>query len=221
MVNETEFLDAIQKGETDKAKSLLEGEPELANAQTAGSLSALLLAAYYGQPAIAALLAERRTNLDIFEAAAAGKVERLQELLRAQPGLSNATAPDGFQPLGLACFFGHFEAARVLVQARAEINSPSRNTQKVMPLHSAAASRSLEIARLLLEMGADPNARQNNDVTPLQEAAANGQVELAELLLNHGAMIDSAQAQGETPLSLARKAGHSAMVDFLLKHGAE
>jgi ankyrin repeat protein len=201
--------------------SLLESEPELANACTPEGLSALLLAAYYGQPGIASLLAGRRTNLDIFEASAAGAVERLHDLLHTQPGLSNATAPDGFQPLGLACFFGHYEAARLLVEVGAGINSPSHNSQKVMPLHSAAASRSLEIARLLLEVGADPNARQNNDVTPLQEAAANGQIEMAQLLLENGAIIDTPQAQGETPLSLARNAGHADMVDFLLKHGAE
>lgn len=221
MVNEDEFLDAIQKGDTGKVSSLLEGTPDLANARTAAGLSALLLAAYYGQPEIAGLLAQRRANLDVFEAAAVGAVDRLQELLSAQPGLSNATAPDGFQPLGLACFFGHFEAARLLLEAGAEVNSPSHNAQKVMPLHSAASSRSLEIARLLLELGADPNARQNNDVTPLQAAAANGQIEMAELLLDNGAIIDAEQAQGETPLSLARKAGQSAMVDFLLKNGAE
>ncbi len=221
MVAETEFLDAVQHGQLEKVTALLGAEPGLADARTPGGLSALLLAAYYGQPAIATLLAERRTNLDVFEAAASGKLERLQALLQAQPGLANALAPDGFQPLGLACFFGHVEAARLLVEAGAEVNSPSRNAQKVMPLHSAAASRSLEIARLLLEADADPNARQNDGFTPLQEAAHNGQIEMANLLLKHGAVIDMAQDEGDTALSIARKAGHSAMVDFLLKHGAE
>ena len=220
MVNEAGFLEAIQKGNTEKVKSLLAGEPELVHTRTAQDLPALLLAAYYGQPGIADLLAERRDDLDVFEAAAAGKVERLRTLLQSQPGLANAVARDGFQPLGLACFFGRLEAARLLLDAGAEVNSASRNNQKVMPLHSAAASRSLEIARLLLDAGADPNARQNSDETPLQEAAANGQVALAELLLKHGAVIDAENTRGETALSLAQKAGHTEMVEFLQSHGA-
>lgn len=204
----------------EKVIQLSGSEPGLLNARGADGLSAVRLAAYYGHPAIAHLLAERRSDLDIFEAAASGRVERVRALVEAQPALANAVAADGFQPLGLACFFGHFEAAKCLVEHGAEVNSPARNQQKVMPLHSAAASRNLEIARLLLEHGADANARQNNDFTPLQEPAHNGQIEMAELLLENGANINAGQAQGQTALSIAQKAGQAEMAAFLIKHGA-
>jgi uncharacterized protein len=62
----------------------------------------------------------------------------------------------------------------------------------VMPLHSAAATGDpyarYELAKLLLEHGADPNARQQDDFTPLQAAEQPGDQRLAELLRQHGAV---------------------------------
>src|SRR5207253_9605208 len=110
-------------------------------------------------------------ELDVFEAAAVGRTDRVRELLDEDASLANAWAEDGYQPLGLASFFGHVDAARLLVERGAEINSASRNHMKVMPLHSAAAADDpearYEIAKLLLEAGAEPNARQQDDFTPL------------------------------------------------------
>ena len=81
------------------------------------------------------------TELDVFEASALGRSERVRELLDADPSLANAWADDGFQPLGLASFFGHAETAALLVERGAEVNSASRNQMQVMPLHSAAAAQ--------------------------------------------------------------------------------
>jgi ankyrin repeat protein len=153
-------------------------------------MSDVLQAIYRGDRAEADRLAEGR-ELDVFEAAALGRSERLRELLDTDPALANAWAEDGFQPLGLASFFGQVETARLLVESGAEINSASRNSFKVMPLHSAAAAREAdiryEISKLLLEAGADPNARQQDEFTPLMEAEQVGDERLRQLLLQHGA----------------------------------
>ncbi len=216
----SQFIPAVQKGDLVKVRQLLAQQPDLAYAQTESGLSAVLLAAYYSQPAIASLLAGERRDLNIFEACAVGDLEQVNALVGARPELANAIAPDGFQPLGLACFFGHYEVARFLVESGVEINFPSKNSQKVMPLHSAAASRSLDIARLLLEHGADPDARQDGGFTPLHEAAANGQLALVRLLVAHGADVNLSQTPGQTALAFARQAGHKDVVEFLLHHGA-
>ena len=55
------------------------------------------------------------------------------------------------------------------------------------PLHSAAAAGDAESARLLLEAGADPDARQAGGFTALQAAAQRDDEALAALLLRHGA----------------------------------
>ncbi|HET7855871.1 MAG TPA: ankyrin repeat domain-containing protein, partial [Gaiellaceae bacterium] len=108
-------------------------------------MSELLQAVYQGDKARAEELLAADPELDVFEAAAVGRTERLRELLDADAGLANAWAEDGFQPLGLASFFGHVEAARLLVERGAEVNSASRNQMKVMPLHSAAATPDPEV----------------------------------------------------------------------------
>src|SRR6187397_2516574 len=133
-------------------------------------MSELLQAVYRGDQARADELMAESPDLDVFEAAAVGRADRLRELLDDDPSLANAWAGDGFQPLGLASFFGHVEAARLLVERVAEVNSASRNDMKVAPLHSAAAEKDpetrYELATVLLEHGADPNARQQDDFTP-------------------------------------------------------
>jgi uncharacterized protein len=154
-------------------------------------MSELLQAVYQGDQARADELLAGDPELDVFEAAAVGRSDRLRELLDAGPGLANAWAGDGFQPLGLASFFGHVEAARLLVERGAEVNSASRNEMKVMPLHSAVATGDpearYELAKLLLEHGADANARQQDDYTPLMAAEHHGDERLRQLLIEHGA----------------------------------
>ena len=155
-------------------------------------MSELLQAVYRGDQARVEEMLAAEPELDVFEAAAVGDVDRLRRLLDEDAGLANAWAEDGFQPLGLASFFGHVEAARLLVEHGAEVNSASRNEMKVMPLHSAVASSDAEaryeLAKLLLEHGADPNARQQDDFTPLMEADQNGDARLRGLLFEHGAL---------------------------------
>jgi ankyrin repeat protein len=153
-------------------------------------MSDVLDAIYRGDRDEAERLAAVR-ELNVFEAAALGKTERLGELLQQDPSLANAWADDGFQPLGLASFFGHVDAVRLLLDQSAEVNSASRNQMKVMPLHSAAAAQDpnvrYEIAQVLLEAGADPNARQQDDFTPLMAADQHGDARLRQLLVEHGA----------------------------------
>ena len=157
-------------------------------------MSELLRAIYRGDQAKADELLAGDPELDVFEAAAVGRTERLRELLDDDPSLANAWAEDGFQPLGLASFFGRVDAARLLIERGAEVNSASRNDFKVMPLHSAVADKdpetSYELAKLLLEHGADPNARQQDDFTPLMAADQNDDERLRALLVEHGAATD-------------------------------
>ena len=157
-------------------------------------MTELLEALYRGDDErVSALLADE-PQLNVFEAAALARTDRLRELLDGDPSLANAFGDDGFQPLGLACFFGHVEAARVLVDRGADPTSRARNEHiQAAPLHSAAAAEGkgehvrLELCELLLDHGADPNLEQGDGFTALDAARQNGDRGLEQLLLERGA----------------------------------
>ncbi len=181
------FFELIKSGDRAGVEEMLAANPSLVSTKTDGGVSAILAAVYNGNPQIADLLVEAGAPLDIFEAAALGREEDVGRLLDEMPRLVGAVAPDGFAPLGLAAFFGHEETAKLLILRGADVNHASENAMKVTPLHSAVAGRHLEIAKALLEAGADPNARQQDNFTPLMGAAQNGRPAMEELLRSYGA----------------------------------
>ena len=111
-----ELIAAIKRGDLDAVRQLLERDPTVAAHKTEDGTSVLLLAIYYGRNEIAEELAARRDDLNIFEAAALGKSERVAELVGGNSALTDAYAPDGFQPLGLASFFGHRQVVELLLE---------------------------------------------------------------------------------------------------------
>jgi uncharacterized protein len=161
----------------------------------------------------ALLTAGRET---IFEAAAFGRVGRLEELLSEQPDLVRSWSDDGFTPLHLACFAGGAETSRLLVERGADLEALARASfAQVRPLGTAAFARDRESARVLLEAGADPNGRGEGGFTPLHSAAQNGDLELVRLLLRFGADPGLAAADGRAPAGLAREAGHDEVAALL------
>lgn len=213
-----ELLDAIESGHEERALSLVLERPQLAGARNEDGMSALLLALYHGQSQVAAAIREARPDLDVLEAAAVGDVSRLRVVLDEDPSRASAWSADGFTPLHYAAFFGHGEAARLLLERGADLEAPARNQQFALharPLHSAAAAGRLEVCSLLLEAGADPNARQHGGYTPLLEAAQQGNAELAELLLRHDADPSPALEDGRSAAELAIQAGADRLAERL------
>jgi serine/threonine-protein phosphatase 6 regulatory ankyrin repeat subunit B len=82
-------------------------------------------------------------------------------------------------------------------------------------------------ARLLLERGADVNARQNNGWTSLHWAAYKGRVEVAQVLLDHGANAKLKTTLGETVLHLVSRGEYysqdhgAGITRLLLEHGVD
>ena len=74
------------------------------------------------------------------------------------------------------------------------------------PLHRAVEGGHVRIVELLLEWGADVNARNSVGTRPLHLAsqeANEGETEMLELLLKAGANINLRQLGGKTPFALA------------------
>jgi uncharacterized protein len=210
-----EFLNAVKQGHLEAVESLLSQDRALVNTQDDLGSSAVMVSVYYGKPDVTALLLKKRPRLNLYDVCAIGKLDRVKSILKRTPRLLNEFASDGFQPLGLAAFFGHVEVVRFLLEAGAEVNTLSQNGLKVTPLHSAAAGRHYEIAMLLLEHGANPNLRQEGDFVPLHSAAQNGQIEMVKILLQYGADKDLKSAEGKTAAEYALENGHKIVAEVL------
>lgn len=189
---DTAMLEAIKSGDRDAVARLLDSDQDFLKARTDGGVSAISLSMYHGHPDIARLFIDRGADLDLFEAAATGELDRVRELATAEN--VNGASSDGFQPLGLACYFGHQEVAEFLLSLGADVNLPSANDMKVSPIHAATARRSEPIVRMLLQHAANPNARQQSGYTALAAARQNGDREIVELLLEYGATGEASGA---------------------------
>jgi ankyrin repeat protein len=146
----------------------------------------------------------------------------------------NGTDPDRTSALNVALMNLHFDTAMALINAGADVNqwdlfgqAPLFNAidMNTLPVGGKAdipsedKTTALDIAKLLLEKGANPNmqlkvrppyrnavfdrgsdAPLSEGATPLLRAARGADNAAVQLLLDHGALVDLANARGQTPL---------------------
>jgi ankyrin repeat protein len=188
--------------------AIVDEEPALASARDGDGVSALMLSRYRSNRAVTDALLAADPELDVFEAAALGYLDRLRERLDEDPARLSALSADGYTALHFAAFFAKPEAARILLESGAPVDVVAANQMRVQPLHSAAAGHQTEICRLLLAAGADVDARQAGGFTPLHEAGQNGDPEMVELFLSAGADATATTDDGQTAADLADAAAH-------------
>jgi hypothetical protein len=213
-----EFFDAIKKGNSTRVGELLKQQPSLIKATYKNGITMVLLAVYANHPEIAeSLIATTGIELNIFEAAATGRVDRVRELIKKNPELVHAWSPDGWTALHLN--FNHPEVAKALIDAGADLNLNSRNKLNATPLQGAAVNNWLDLARLYLSHGANVNSRNEEGTSPLAEAAGNGFVDFAKLLLENGANVNQKDDNGKTPLTIALESKQVETAKLLRERG--
>ncbi|MEK6481224.1 DUF1697 domain-containing protein [Catalinimonas sp. 4WD22] len=218
MVKVFDIQQLIQKGLNDDLSQLLQEKPSLANEFTPQGISLLQFAAYCRNQEAINLLVAYKESLNLYEAVCIGNNEIVQTHIESDSGIVHQPSPDGFSSLGLACFFGQEAIAAYLISEGADVNQPSENNFKVTPLHSAVAIGNYDLCKLLLEHGADPNARQQQGVTPLHSAAHNGFTSITQLLIDHGADVHAVMESGQTPLMMAEEASFSVTAKLLKEY---
>jgi ankyrin repeat protein len=172
-------------------------------------------------------------------AAREGCVECARHLIAAGADL-DLEDPERITPLNMALLNLHFEFAAFMVNAGADLDKwdlfgrspvymaadvstlPVKGNGAMAVIPSPDAVTALDVARLMLEKGANPNIRLKRrppyrDVpqdrggdailaqgaTPLLRAARAGDAPFVELLLKHGALVDLPSKEGVTPLMAA------------------
>lgn len=179
------FFDAVKMGDITTVASVLALTPALASARLATGETPVMSALYRGHHDVIAVLLDAGAEVDVFAAAATGRVEDLRRLVNA-PGAVSSFAYDGWTPLHLAAFFGHIEAARILLDAGADVHVVSQNGLTNTPLHAATAGKHSEVALLLLDNGAGSDIIDAGGYTPLQIADQNQLEWVVERMIGTG-----------------------------------
>lgn len=139
-------------------------------------------------------LVSRGARVDLGMAAATGNLARIRELLDQDPSLVNRVSDYGSYYLGCGS-----------------------------AIKNAAARGHLDVVKLLLERGADPNLPEEG-IAPrghaLYSAAANGHFEIVKLLLEHGAHPNVEVESSADTLSRVISNGDQKLVELLCSHGA-
>jgi uncharacterized protein len=219
-MSETElFFDAIRCGDIAAVSALLDNDPALLSAKNAQSQSPVLFSIYNRQNEIRDLFLSRGACLELHEAAAAGDLSRVKGLVAADSSLAKNFSPDGFPVVALAAVFGNFEVAKYLHAQGGDINAVATNGSGYTALTGAVTSGHTEIAKWLLENGAEPNYSYANGYTPFLAAAANGHLEILKALLGHGADLRAKTTDGKNALTFAIERKHAEVENFLRENG--
>lgn len=208
-----ELFEAIEAGDDVRVSKLLEADPALASSRDASGVSALMRALYRFDKPLIETVKRRVDELDVFEAAGFGDVDRLTELLNDEPSLVTSYSGDGFTALHFAAFFGRYEAAALLIERGAEVDALGRGWMTGTAMHSAASRLQSDVVRILLEAGANPKVRQSAGWTPLHAAAMNGDLTSVELLLASGADATATNDEGRSVIDLATESGDEQTAD--------
>jgi ankyrin repeat protein len=188
------------------------------------------------------------THAALFAAIDRGDRARVEELVLGDAACLNARNERGDSALLAAAYLGRRDILDLLLEQGAEVGlfeasalgleAAAAALLESAPeaihayshdgwtaLHLAAFFGHRGVAALLLDRGADVNARSRNtrvarDNTPLHAAAANRRVDVAELLVARGADVNARDGSGFTPLALAANSRSDMMMLLLMENGA-
>jgi ankyrin repeat protein/L-ascorbate metabolism protein UlaG (beta-lactamase superfamily) len=118
---------------------------------------------------------------------------------------------------------GDVAKVKALLSANPQLVGVSDETDQFqsLPLHLAAISGNVELARLLLDAGADLESGDSDESTALDNAALNRHGDMVAFLLSKGADVNRRDKNGACALSFATAAGDTAIVDQLMRAGAD
>lgn len=155
----------------------------------------------------------RHTPLQL--AATEGDVAPIQILLRRGAALEYTDSGTGMRPLHCAVLGDRMQAVQELLANGADMDA--KTDLSLTPLMISAANGNVGITRLLVEKGADVNARQTNmhGDTALMKGAKKGSTDVVSALLDGGADATLTDAFNKTAAAHARTANNSVIAERL------
>ncbi|MFN2254630.1 MAG: ankyrin repeat domain-containing protein [Candidatus Promineifilaceae bacterium] len=165
----------------------------------------LQIAAWFNYPEIVTILLENGAEVDI-----------------------RRTDEDGMTPLHGAASTGAKEVVALLIEAGADVNLQDFRFGNTALLYAVVyaleGDTQVEMTRMLLDAGADPNLASKRGKTPIMTAVQNNNIrglnEIITMLLEAGADPNRQDYIGDSPLHYAARAGEDEVVALLIEHGA-
>jgi len=154
---ELDLFSACMAGADQRVFDLIRQQPDLIKTNSADGWTALHLACFFGQPAIAEWLMNQGADVNA----------------RSTNAMKNA-------PLHAAAAGRNRDAVRTLLEHGADVNAGQEGGWTA--LHQAAQNGDVEMARLLIAAGADVNARASNQQNALDLAMTKGGQAMVDLL---------------------------------------
>jgi quinoprotein dehydrogenase-associated probable ABC transporter substrate-binding protein len=177
-------------------------------------------------------LAKSEGTTPLIAAASRDHVPSIKVLLEHGADIEKP-GPQGFRALPLAIADDNYEAAKALIEAGAKVNEPS-GAEGLTPLMVAAAqtapaegamflpssTRPIDIAKSLIERGANVNAQSTKGVTALMIAATHNNPPMIGLLMESGADASLKDDQGQTATDVATRNGNIESAQAIMVLGA-
>ncbi|WP_341811169.1 ankyrin repeat domain-containing protein [Wolbachia endosymbiont (group A) of Oxytorus armatus] len=191
------LLTAVQDGNLNEAEGLVSRNANV-NTRDKYSWTPLHWAAYKGHLEVAEFLVKKGADV-------------------------NAASENlyGSRPIHIAIENNNKNIIEFLLSKEVGVNDTDK--QGYTPLHYAAWRGRLEVARFLIEKGADINAADTSTAgkKPIHVAAENNSESVIEFLLEKGVSVDEADKNGWTPLHYAARFGQPEVAKFLIEKGAD
>ena len=175
------------------------------------------------------ILLEEEEEVDTFLSSALVRatrtycVDAVNMLLYLGADPNTTTESDQLTPLMVACLgAGNIEIAKLLLQARANINQQSKTGSTALIVACNSETPNNDLVRLLIQSGADISINSSKLLwTALMYAAYRGHTSIVQYLLDEGAPVNTQDVDGVTSLMLASSLGHSEVVRVLINYGAD
>lgn len=148
----------------------------------------------------------------VFDVARSGKAADIEALYKADKAIINATDANGFTPLILACYRSNAEVVNFLVKQKCDINYVSQEGTALM---ATAVKGNVELSKLLLLNGANPNLTNYNGTTALMFAAQFKHAEIVKLLLANKADKSVQNKEGKTAFEYAVFTNDETIINLL------
>ncbi len=220
------LVDAAKNRNHEAVRSLLQQHIDVNTPQADGA-TALAWAAHWDDLEAADLLIRAGANVNAANsygvtplslACTNQSAAMVEKLLKA--GADPNGVPAGTPVLMVAARTGNVDTVKSLLAHAADVNA-RESARGQTALMWAVAEKHPEVARMLIDHGADLHAHSTSGFTPLLFAAQQGDLDSARMLLEAGANVNEAAPEEGSALVVATHSGHEALALFLLEKGAD